>query len=232
RIGHGRLQWDGRSWPLALNNAPEPHAIHGIGWQREWQVAEHDGASARLVLDHPGDAAWPFAFHCEQTLRLEPGALALELALTNLASRPSPAGLGWHPFFVKRPGAHLRVATSGRWEMGEDKLPTGRRADAGFDGPCEAVDVDHCYDGWTGAAELVDDVLAVRVTSSLRHVVVFTNPSRPTVAIEPVSHVNNVYGDPALGRDLPGETTGRTALAPGATLRAWMRIEVAPRGAT
>jgi aldose 1-epimerase len=194
-------------------------------------VLRHDATSAVMGLEHAGDPAWPFAFRCEQVVRLEPGALVLELALTNLESRAAPAGLGWHPFFVKRPGARLRVPTAARWQMGEDKLPTERSPDAGFDQPCDAIDVDHCFDGWDGQAELVDDVLAMRLTSSLRHVVVFTNPSRPTVAIEPVSHVNNVFGDPDLGRGLPPEMLGRTALAPGQTLRAWMRVEVSARDA-
>jgi aldose 1-epimerase len=229
RIGDAKLAWQGRTWPLDPNNPPEPHAIHGIGWQRAWTVLRHDTTSAVLALDHAGDAGWPFAFRCEQALRVEPGALHLELALTNLATHDAPAGLGWHPFFVKRPGARLRVATNARWQMGDDKLPTVRTPDRGLDQACDGIDVDHCFDGWDGQAELVDDVLAVRLTSSLRHVVVFTNPSRPTVAIEPVSHVNNVFGDPSLGQCLPAETMGRVALAPGATLRAWMRIEVSAR---
>ncbi|MVQ32197.1 aldose 1-epimerase [Ramlibacter sp. MAH-25] len=231
RVANARLAWNGRTWPLTPNNPPEPHAIHGIGWQRAWTVVRHDGASALLALDHPGDASWPFAFRCEQALRIEPQALVLELALTNRAPEPAPAGLGWHPFFVKRPGARLQVATTARWQMGEDKLPTVRTPDRGIDQPCDTLDVDHCFDGWDGQAELVDDALAVRVTSSLRHVVVFTNPSRAAVAIEPVSHANNVFGEPALGEGLPPGLLGRTALAPGETLRAWMRIEVHARGA-
>jgi aldose 1-epimerase len=229
RIGGARLTWQGRTWPLAPNNPPEPHAIHGIGWQLAWTVLRQDATSAVLALEHAGDAMWPFPFRCEQAFRLEPDALHLDLALTNLAPHEAPAGLGWHPFFAKRPGARLRVATAARWQMGADKLPTVRTSDAGFDRSCDDLDVDHCFDGWDGQAELVDDVLAVRLASSLRHVVVFTHPSRPTVAIEPVSHVNNVFGDPMLGQGLPPETVGRAGLAPGATLRAWMRIEASGR---
>ena len=36
RIERATLQWQGTSHPLVNNNAPEPHAIHGIGWQRPW----------------------------------------------------------------------------------------------------------------------------------------------------------------------------------------------------
>lgn len=34
RIAQASLQWRGTQHPLVLNNAPEPHAIHGVGWQR------------------------------------------------------------------------------------------------------------------------------------------------------------------------------------------------------
>ena len=33
RVGHATLNWQGTSHPLVQNNAPEPHAIHGVSWQ-------------------------------------------------------------------------------------------------------------------------------------------------------------------------------------------------------
>ncbi len=38
RIGHATLVWQGREHPLGRNNGEEPHAIHGVGWQRPWTV--------------------------------------------------------------------------------------------------------------------------------------------------------------------------------------------------
>jgi len=225
RIGHGLLRWRAREQQLAANNPPEPHAIHGTGWQDAWEVtgSSVDGAELRLV--HAADERWPWDFEAAQHLHVTGSALELELSVTNLSGEHMPAGLGWHPFFLKRPGARVHVRTQGRWEMSPDKLPTHRGEHTGIEGPCEGLDVDHCFDGWDGRARLEDAAMRVELTSSLRHVVVFTTPQRDVIAIEPVSHVNNLLGDPALA-SLPAQATGLRELAPGEAMQASTRIEV------
>ena len=224
RIGHASLVWQGTQHPLVRNNGDEPHAIHGVGWQRPWSVLDEDASSVMLSYEHRADASWPFAFDCSHTLRLKPGALELTLALTNQSPQPAPAGLGWHPFFVKRPGSHIAFQATGRWEMGDDKLPTGRVASAGIDAETATVDVDHCYDGWDGEVRLRDEVLYARVRSGLSRLVVFTTASRDFVAIEPVSHVNNAVNLVDAGAD--AASLGLAILQPGESLSAQMTINV------
>lgn len=224
RIANASLVWQGTQHPLVRNNGDEPHAIHGVGWQRPWQLLDQEPDYALLSYEHRGDAGWPFAFDCSQAFLLRGQTLELTLSLTNQSGRSAPAGLGWHPYFVKRPGSHLRFAAAGRWEMGPDKLPTGRLASPGIDADCAALDVDHCFDGWDGTADLQDDQLRIRVRSNLSRLVVFTNDTRPFVAIEPVSHVNNAANLAAAGAD--AQALGLVILAPGATLSAQMSIEV------
>ena len=155
RIGHAT--WlAGTQHPLVRNNGDEPPR-HPRGRLAAAVVGAGRGCLfLMLSYEHRADASWPFAFDCSHTLRVKPGALELTLALTNQSPQPAPAGLGWHPFFVKRPGSHIAFHATGRWEMGEDKLPTGRTASAGIDADCAAVDVDHCYDGWDGVVRLRD----------------------------------------------------------------------------
>lgn len=224
RIGGARLLWQGTQHPLVRNNGAEAHAIHGVGWQRPWQVLESDERSVFLSYEHRPDSSWPFAFDCSQTMRVDGRCLALTLSITNQSSQPAPAGLGWHPYFVKRPRSHIAFVATGRWEMGPDKLPTERRTTSGLDAECEGLDVDHCFDGWSGLAVLRDDVLLVRLSSSLRRVVVFTNATRDSVAIEPVSHVNNALNLAAGGVD-PAQL-GLVTLQPGESFSAEMTIEV------
>ncbi|HWI82166.1 aldose 1-epimerase [Ramlibacter sp.] len=224
RIGGARLQWQGTQHPLVRNNGAEPHAIHGVGWQRPWAVLESDAQSALLAYEHRPDSAWPFAFDSSQTMQLRDGALSLTLSVTNQSRQPAPAGLGWHPYFVKRPGSRIRFEATGRWEMSADKLPTERRADAGLDADCASLEVDHCFDGWSGIAQLRDPLLRVTLTSSLRRLVVFTNGAREFVAIEPVSHVNNAMNLVAAGAD--AQQLGLVILQPGESCSAQMTIEV------
>jgi aldose 1-epimerase len=224
RIAQATLQWQGTQHPLVRNNAPEPHAIHGVGWQRPWEVLDQDGRFALLSYEHPADAAWPFAFDSSQTLRLGDNALELTLSITNQSPGPAPAGLGWHPFFVKRPRSRISFEATARWEMGPDKLPTAQTPTQGLDADCASLDIDHCFDGWSGVAQLRDEVLQVRISSSLKRLVLFTNAQRDSIAVEPVSHVNNALNLVQAGED--PATLGVSILQPGESITAQMTIEV------
>jgi len=224
RIAQAALVWQGTQHPLVRNNGPEPHAIHGVGWQRHWELLESDDTFALLSYEHKPDASWPFAFDSSQTFRLRGATLELTLSITNQSREPAPAGLGWHPYFVKRSSSHVAFEATGRWEMGDDKLPTQRKATTGLDTDCAFLDVDHCFDGWSGVVQLNDELLRTRITSTLRRLVVFTNDTRDFVAIEPVSHVNNAVNLVADGAD--AAALGLVILQPGESMSAQMAIEV------
>ena len=225
RIGHAAFSWAGCSHALLPNNPAEPHAIHGVGWQRTWTVLKVDERQANLAYIHRADAAWPFAFAAEQVFELSDQGLALHMTLTNQSEVPMPAGLGWHPYFVKRPGSYLRFAAAGRWEMGADKLPTHRLPTPGLDTDCTALDVDHCFDGWAGDVQLQDELLRIRIRSNLQRLVVFTNPTRDFVAIEPVSHVNNAL-QLMQATGASAYALGLIELQPGASMSAHMHIQI------
>ena len=225
RIAQATLKWNGTSHPLVQNNGTEPHAIHGVGWQRAWQVLDASGQFALLSYEHKPDASWPFAFDTSQAFRLTGHELELTLSITNQSSTATPVGLGWHPYFVKRPGSHIAFEATGRWEMDALKLPTHRTTSTGLDTDCAALDVDHCFDGWNGVLHLRDDTLRTRVSSKLSRLVVFTNPAKDFVAVEPVSHVNNAVNLMANGVASAGEL-GVHVLQPGESMSCEMTIHV------
>jgi len=225
RVTHATLQWQGTDHPLVRNFAPEAHAIHGVGWERAWSVLEATDTFALLSYEHRADAAWPFDFDASQAFKLEPGALEMSLSITNQSAVSAPAGLGWHPYFVKRAHSRVVFAATGRWEMGEDKLPTRRSDSSGLDVDCSALEVDHCFDGWNGVLHLRDETLHTTLTSSLSRLVLFTTPTRDTLAIEPVSHVNNAMNRMAQS-GASADALGVVILQPGQTFSCEMRIAV------
>jgi aldose 1-epimerase len=227
RVGQATLKWAGTSHPLVQNIASEPHAIHGVGWQRPWEVLQAEERFALLSYEHKPDAAWPFAFDSSQAFRLTANTLELTLSITNQSTKPAPVGLGWHPYFVKRSRSHIAFEATGRWEMSPEKLPTHHVAAHGLDADCAALDVDHCFDGWHGVVHLRDETLHTRIRSSLSRLVVFTNDTRDFVAIEPVSHVNNAINLMALGGATADEL-GIRVLQPGESMSADMSIQVEP----
>ena len=224
RIAQAKFDWQGQAYALAQNFLPEPHAIHGVAWQRPWQVKELGAELAVLTYQHQPDEAWPFAFDCEQSFSLGAAGLTMDLRITNRHSQAAPVGGGWHPYFVKRPSSHIAFKATGRWDMGADKLPTERQPSPGLRTNCKTLDVDHCFDGWQGAAELRDELLNIHIKSSLDRLVVFTHPSREFVAIEPVSHVNNAINMSTSRSSL--SSLGMTSLEPDQTWSAQMTISV------
>ena len=224
RIGYRRFRWQGRDFTTAPNyDAGNPHSLHGTAWQQAWRVNSADATHAELALTHVADAHWPFAFDLVQRFELTENALTLHLALTNIDARTQPVGLGWHPYFPRRSRSRLHAECTQRWESdATTQLPTHRAQQGGIDGEVRHLDFDNCFEGWRGAASLRDEKLALKLTSSLPYLVVYTPPTRDYFCVEPVSHVSNAHhmAEPAAH--------GLRTLQPGEHCEAWMKLEVAP----
>jgi aldose 1-epimerase len=220
RLGYRRFRWHGREYTTQPNFDDSPHSVHGIGWQRAWTVESARGDDAVLVLQHAGDADWPFPFTARQAVSLTDEGVNLGLSITNTGSAAAPFGLGWHPYFPKRQRSRLHVELTERWDPDAAGLPTRRVPQAGIDGDVAHLDFDHCFEGWSGPARVRDEKLALRLTSSLPYLVVFTPPLKDYYCVEPVSHVSN-----AIHMAEPAKA-GLRALMPGEHLDAWFKLEV------
>jgi aldose 1-epimerase len=225
RIAKAELQWQGTNHPLVKMGTTEDHAMHGVAWQRPWVVLEASDDFAMLSYEHTADNAWPFAFDVSQTFKLSADTLSLTLSITNQAKTSAPVGLGWHPYFAKRPQSHIIFDATARWEMGADKLPTHLKSSQGMDADCLSLDSDHCFEGWSGVVHLRDEKLHTCVESNLSRIVVYTNSTKDFVAIEPVSHANNAIN---LGSKNAEELArlGVRILQSGETFNAQMSIRI------
>lgn len=220
RVGFRRFHWLGRDYTTAANFDDNPHSVHGVAWQRPWDVVGVDADQVELHYRHEPDAHWPFAFDVTQHAVLTPTTLELRLVFTNSAPVAQPVGLGWHPYFPKRAGARLQIDVSQRWDSDASGLPTHQLPQPGIAGAVTDLSFDNCFDGWQGDAQIADERLALRLSANLRHLVVFTPATKPYYCVEPVSHVSNAIqmADPLAH--------GLRALAPGERFEAWMQIEV------
>ena len=72
-------------------------AMHGEVYRRPWHVV----GEGRFAVRGGGDA-WPWPYEVSLAVDVADDRVALELALTNLADRPMPGGIGLHPWF-RRP---------------------------------------------------------------------------------------------------------------------------------
>jgi len=235
RIGQAKLIVGDQTFPLRPNFPPEPHAIHGFGWQRAWRVVKRNADSAELHLDHDPDIDWPFACEATQHLRLTANALHLKLAVKNTDKRAMPAGLGFHPFFPLTADTHLQTDWRGMWQMGSDSLPTAlgpvpMEADFSQLRPVANWKVDHCFTGWSRRAVLDYPTHRMQLDASeaCRQIVVFApNDGRNFIALEPVTNLNNAFALAAKG--VPD--TGIRMLAANETFEISMSITLSGRAA-
>jgi len=225
RLGYRRFHWLGKDHAVRPNFPDMPHALHGLGWQRAWQVVASDTTQAELRLQHTPDEDWPFAFEALQRFVLTPNELRVEMRVRNDAPHPAPIGLGWHPYFPRRERSRLHAELKERWEADPTKLPTRRVAQPGIDADIAHLDFDHCFEGWVGAARIRDEKLALKLSSSLDRLVVYTPPHEAHFCVEPVSHVNN-----AINMAEPLQH-GLRSVGPGESIDAWMTLQVSKVGA-
>lgn len=219
RLAFRRFEWQGR-WHRTLPNFDgSPHSLHGVGWLRPWQVVSQSRWHLELVYRHVPDGHWPFAFEVRQEFLLEPKGLRAGLTLTNTDMVDQPAGLGWHPYFPKRPGSRLQIDVDARWENDAQQIPTHRVAHPDINAEVARLSLDHCFGGWQGPALIRDSQFVLRLDSNLQYLVVFT-PSGGHFCVEPVSHVND-----AIHLTVPA-AHGLRCLRPGQTLTAQMTLNV------
>ncbi len=220
RIGFAAFEWEGHSIALKPNFAPEPHAVHGIGWMMPWQIENASSNHATLKLDHHANAYWHWPFSATQTLTLSDKQLVLELSATNKAQIATPMAFGHHPYFDAE-GASLffkadRVYTSDTNSLpGQAMAPEGTFA---FDdnGEIAGRDVDHCYAGWDGKARIVWDnrKYGLDIAADMAAAVVYIPKEGASFCFEPVPHINNSLNrmeeQPAIPVLMPGETFSAT----------------------
>jgi aldose 1-epimerase len=221
RLGQRRFRWRGHEHTTRANVADSPHSLHGVGWQRPWRIVASSALEVVLELCHGGDADWPFAFSARQYLSLGAGSFDARLQIVNDDAREQPVGLGWLAAFVARPRSRIHVEVEQRWDGDATLLPTRAVAQHGIDSDVAHLAFDNCFDGWRGAARLRDERFSLRLSSSLTRLVVCTPPEGDHFSVAPVSHVTNAIhmADPLAH--------GLVALAPGAALDAWMRLDCA-----
>lgn len=191
RIGYKGFVWQGERYQVQNNFDDGAHGLHGVGFMCRWQVVAQTESSIDMRLEHPGDANWPFAFVAEQHLALHDRGMRVHLSLRNTDARVQPAGLGWHPYFVRRAGAELQGSdVHTQWLSGADLLPTTPVPRDGLNGPVAVHLLDHCFSGG-GAVGFSDEAMSVAVRASSDHWVIFTPAELNFFCIEPVTHVNN-----------------------------------------
>jgi aldose 1-epimerase len=120
RVPDGHLVFGDRTVEVPTNTVDDgrPSAIHGLAYDRPWQVGD-DGA---LHVTGGDELPWPWS--ARQHTTVEAAAVRVALAVRNEGDGPMPAGIGLHPWFTAEGGLEVRVAAD-RVYPRDGVLPVG-----------------------------------------------------------------------------------------------------------
>jgi galactose mutarotase-like enzyme len=184
---------------------------HGFARQQPWRLeALADGRGVQLQLTDNEETlkSYPFSFLLTMAVRLAPGALEITTIVENRSNVTMPFSFGLHPYFnlsslegVRLEGLpdqclnHLTMAEAATADQME-RLATGIDLLVQPTGPVRLVD------------EAAGTTMELQLTHPLDLVVLWTEPPRPMVCMEPWSAPRQALlsGDRKLELS-PGEST-------------------------
>jgi aldose 1-epimerase len=236
RIRDGVLRFGDASYQLRTTK-DDGTARHGDVRNRAWQVLESSATHIRCRFESSAaaDLNFPFALAAEAEYRLEDADFVWEVTLTNVDTRPFPAGFGHHPYFV-HPAANmplLQIPCDKQWvltnALADDKpIPVTNRldfrqarpvtsdtklddllTDCRQDEPIKLI-----YEQWQTTIEMHADPI-------FKQVILFTAPDG-TLAVEPQTNANDGFNLYAKGI----AEAGVFVLQPGESITGTVKLRV------
>lgn len=239
RIRRGRFTFEGQDYHLRPNWPGTSQPQHGEVRQRAWRVRSASDNHLECILDSGADPQlnFPFSFSGRLRYGLAPDHLEMHLSLTNTDARRMPAGMGFHPYFVRHLGlsgdALLQFDAGQIYLTDESCLPEKPAVpvtppwDFGKARTLHGTALDHVYANWAGKAWLYWPgsgwSLKMQADPVFSHLVVFTAPDG-SVALEPVSNATDGFN--LLAQGWPG--TGVRVLEPGETMEGKVCLKLIP----
>jgi aldose 1-epimerase len=227
RIANGMFNWQGRKMAIRPNFAPEPHAIHGLGWKVRWEIIEQSETQSVLYYRHTADDRWGWPFAATQTFTLGDNMLKIAMEAVNLADEPTPLAFGHHPYFDQH-NANLTFEAEQFFMADANGLPTCSATPTGaFDFSkgklVEGHGIDNCYAGWNGEAQIVwkNRPLGLRIVSDMPAAVLYIPKDGDAFCFEPVPHINNAL-------NLPGQEPAMPVIQPREAYRSTITMFAVP----
>lgn len=180
---------------------------HGFGRNRQWTITERKPSSLRVSLspDKESRNVYPYDFVAEQTCRILPAGLEVELCISNTGGKPLPVSPGWHPYF------HCPAAKKGEVRgdvpgLNSDQFGNDREFDFGLAAP---------RNGRARFEVPALGKLELSFSPEMRHMQFWSQPGKDFICLEPFTGPNNTIN-----------TERRIDVAPGRAHVLFMRIEV------
>lgn len=237
RIRDGKLVFEGREYPLKIS-PDDGTARHGDVRQRAWQVTHHDANTLELSFTSTDyeNVNFPFKFSVQTRFNFAADARLIEwhLTLANDDDQAFPCGFGFHPYFNRPQGDNaplLKVSCDQQFNLVDNlavaaPVPVEPRLDY----RAMRLVEDGLNDVLTGCNverqpirlhyPVSNLTINMSGTALFRHWLLYTPPDGGSIAVEPMTNVNDAFNLYAQGI----EGSGVIVLKPGESATAVFRI--------
>lgn len=100
RIADGAYRWDGDVHHVPLNEADRGTALHGLVFDRLWDVETHDDDALALRCEVAPSKGYPSSLLLHASFVVDGDGLHCAVTATNTGDRPAPYGVCPHPYLV------------------------------------------------------------------------------------------------------------------------------------
>jgi aldose 1-epimerase len=208
---------------LPINRVTEDTAIHGLARDLPWEAIS---ATPDHALLHQRLAFAPFDYTVQLAVTLDADGLLMEMTLRHEGAAPTPYGMGWHPWFIRRAATRLRLNATQRAFHDPRGLPQSLTPCAGIAADEAAlIGLDNFFAGWDGVARLAAPAgtITIKATGDFAlGVQVYAPAAQPIICVEPVSHMPDAPNRPALAAAAP-----MRVLTQGQSLHGTIRLSAA-----
>lgn len=226
RIIDGEFSWRGHQVRLPANMPPEPHAIHGFGWQSGWDAISVEQRYA--TLRHSSEKTdWPWQYEAFQMFELEERTLKLSMQLINRSEKPMPAGLGWHPYFPSQ-NAKLYAHINSEARLPQSPKNSTQAVETAMiqlsnGGDVNALSIDTVFElsDHLLVAQWPTHTLSLKSDPPARFATIYSPPASDFFCAEPVTHIP---GSHALTDPL--SDTGLVELQPGEDMKLMIELHL------
>ncbi|KAA2262988.1 aldose 1-epimerase family protein [Solihabitans fulvus] len=98
RTAGARWELAGQPQQLAVTEPARGNAIHGLTRHERWTVVEHTGSLVSLEITLDAQPGWPVPLRTTISYAVDEGGLTVTHGVHNVGDRPTPFGLGTHPY--------------------------------------------------------------------------------------------------------------------------------------
>lgn len=224
RIPNGQFSFENKTIKLQPNLPGSPDFLHGQGWKSAWEVKDQTTHNSMTLQFHHSPGEWPWCYIAEQHFVIIPGGIKCSLSVTNTDTKNMPAGLGFHPYFLRTSATRVQTTYEGYWAANEALHPQHKVSGSYLKDWIAGASVtgekltDHTHYGFGGIAQITEPnrpTITIKADASCNNLHIYTPTDGPSFCLEPVTDRADPFNE---------EPRKINILKPGESYSVWMEI--------